>query len=78
MEKRVVLTWDAEMTEPFILSLQQGDVKVVDDIRLEAGTKQIEVILTGTGIQKYRLCIYGLNSYDEPVSEEYIYVDFTE
>ena len=78
VEKRVVLTWDAEMTEPFILSLQQGDVKVVDDIRLEAGTKQIEVILTGTGIQKYRLCIYGLNSYDEPVSDEYIYVDFTE
>ena len=73
VEKRVVLTWDAEMTEPFILSLRQGSEKVVDDITLEAGTKQIEVVLTGTGIRKYRLYIN-----DAPVSDEYIYVDFTE
>ena len=73
VEKRVVLTWDAEMTEPFVLSLRQGSEKVVDDITLEAGTKQIEVVLTGTGIQKYRLYIN-----DAPVSDEYIYVDFTE
>ncbi len=70
-EKIVDLKWDLEMTEPFVVSLWQGDVKILDDQTLQAGVQGTQVLLSGTGIQKYQLKING-----EIVDE--FYVDFTQ
>ena len=71
VEKLVTLQWDNEMTEDFVVSLWQNGEKIVDDQTLKAGTRSTEVLLKGTGIQKYQLQING-----EVVKE--IYVEFTE
>lgn len=73
VEKKVTLQWDYESTENYVISLWQNDQKVpgYDDQIMPAGIASTNVMLKGTGIQKYGL-------YINDVLYGYFYVDFNE
>lgn len=72
VDKRVTLQWDYESQGEFTVSLYLDGEKVLDDQVLPAGTRSTDVILNGTGIQKYTLVI------NNGEFEKKVIVDFTE
>ena len=72
VSKTITITLPADMTEPYYLTLKQGDVEVYESILIEDVTQtQLNVTLEGIDIQRYDLYVND-EKYGEP-----IYVDFT-
>ena len=70
--KKFYIQLPTGMTAAYELRLKQGDVDVLDPITIEDLTlTQIEVELTGTGVQTYILYVNG-EAYGDP-----IVIDFT-
>ena len=72
VSKTITIMLPTGMTEPYYLSLKQGDTVIYEEVLIEDITQtQIQVTLEGFDIQRYDLYVNG-EKYGDP-----IYVDFT-
>lgn len=55
--KRIIFKLPTDRTEEYIFSLFQNGKEVIEPVKIPVGTTQIEVELTGSGVQYYELYI---------------------
>ena len=55
--KKVTLSLPTDRTEQYLLSLYQGSMQVIEDTMVSPERKEMDVVLTGSGIQTYVIYI---------------------
>ena len=72
VSKTITIDLPTNMTEPYYLSIKQGDVDIYEPVLIEdVAQTQLKITLEGMDIQRYDLYVNN-EKYGEP-----IYVDFT-